>query len=123
MQTERLDTVLAAERLGKQVSSPEGVLAILADVSIAIARGETVGVVGRNGSGKSTLLKMICGTLSPTEGEIHTAGRIAPILSIGTGFNGGTIYPMPLRAENGFLPDLKAIPDEIAKLLSEGAVE
>ncbi len=38
-----------------------------------------------------------------------------PVYSIGTQFNGGTVYPMPLRAENGFLPDLKAIPEEIAK--------
>lgn len=56
-------------------------------VDLEIRRGETVGIVGRNGSGKSTLLKMICGTLSPSEGEIHTAGRVAPILAIGTGFN------------------------------------
>ena len=38
-----------------------------------------------------------------------------PVYGIGTQFNGGTIYPMPLRAENGFLPDLQAIPEEIAK--------
>ena len=38
-----------------------------------------------------------------------------PVNSIGTQFNGGTPYPMPLRAENGFLPDLQAIPEEIAK--------
>jgi LL-diaminopimelate aminotransferase len=38
-----------------------------------------------------------------------------PVYSIGTTFNGGTVYPLPLRAENGFLPDLKAIPEEIAR--------
>jgi LL-diaminopimelate aminotransferase len=38
-----------------------------------------------------------------------------PVYGIGTTFNGGTVYPMPLRAENGFLPDLRAIPEEIAK--------
>ncbi|MCC6766657.1 MAG: LL-diaminopimelate aminotransferase [Deltaproteobacteria bacterium] len=38
-----------------------------------------------------------------------------PVYSIGTQFNGGTVYPMPLRAENGFLPDLEAIPEEVAK--------
>lgn len=38
-----------------------------------------------------------------------------PVYGIGTQFNGGTVYPMPLRAENGFLPDLKAIPEEVAK--------
>jgi putative ABC transport system ATP-binding protein len=75
MQTERLDTVLAAERLGKQVSSPEGVLAILADVSIAIARGETVAIMGASGAGKSTLLALLAGLDEPTSGTVRLAGN------------------------------------------------
>ena len=38
-----------------------------------------------------------------------------PVYHIGTSFNGGTTYRLPLRRENGFLPDLSAIPDEVAK--------
>jgi LL-diaminopimelate aminotransferase len=38
-----------------------------------------------------------------------------PVYGIGTLFNGGTAYTMPLRSENGFLPDLAAIPDEVAR--------
>jgi len=57
------------------------------DVSFAINKGETVGIIGRNGSGKSTLLQMICGTLTPTGGEIQTHGRIAALLELGAGFN------------------------------------
>ncbi len=38
-----------------------------------------------------------------------------PVYHIGTQFNGGTTYRMPLRRENGFLPDLRAIPDEVAR--------
>jgi len=75
MQTERMDTVLAAERLGKQVSSPEGVLAILADVSIAIARGETVAIMGASGAGKSTLLALLAGLDEPTSGTVRLAGN------------------------------------------------
>lgn len=56
-------------------------------VDLCIARGETVGLVGRNGSGKSTLLRMICGTLTRTSGQLTVSGRVAPILAIGTGFN------------------------------------
>ncbi len=56
-------------------------------VDLDVGRGETVGIVGANGSGKSTLLQMICGTLQPTEGDIQVAGRIAPLLQLGAGFN------------------------------------
>jgi LL-diaminopimelate aminotransferase len=38
-----------------------------------------------------------------------------PVYGIGTVFNGGVVYTMPLSAENGFLPDLAAIPEEIAR--------
>ncbi len=59
----------------------------LRDVSFSVGRGETVGIVGRNGSGKSTLLQMICGTVSPSAGTVHTNGRVAALLELGAGFN------------------------------------
>lgn len=59
----------------------------LKDVSFDIKKGETVGIIGRNGSGKSTLLQMICGTLNPTSGSVHTYGKIAALLELGSGFN------------------------------------
>ncbi|RUR42374.1 ABC transporter ATP-binding protein [Vreelandella populi] len=59
----------------------------LNNVSFEVKKGETVGIIGRNGSGKSTLLQMICGTLTPTQGEIETRGRIAALLELGSGFN------------------------------------
>lgn len=59
----------------------------LRDVGFEVRKGETVGVIGRNGSGKSTLLQMICGTLSPTNGDVKTYGRVAALLELGSGFN------------------------------------
>ena len=59
----------------------------LENVSFDVARGETVGIVGRNGSGKSTLLQILCGTLPPTAGQVDIGGRVAALLELGAGFN------------------------------------
>jgi lipopolysaccharide transport system ATP-binding protein len=59
----------------------------LRDVTFDVARGETLGIMGRNGSGKSTLLQLVCGILNPTEGSVATFGRVAGLLELGSGFN------------------------------------
>jgi len=59
----------------------------LRDVSLELARGRMVGIVGSNGSGKSTFLKLIGGILKPTAGAITVAGRVSALIELGAGFH------------------------------------
>lgn len=67
--------VLTAERLVKRVESPEGPLTIVQDVSLDIARGESMAVVGPSGAGKSTLLALLAGLDLPTGGRVLLEGH------------------------------------------------
>ena len=59
----------------------------LQGLNLDIAPGESIGVIGQNGAGKSTLLQLLCGTLSPSEGQLEVHGQIAALLELGAGFN------------------------------------
>ena len=56
-------------------------------VSISIAKGERVGIVGPNGSGKTTMLSVIGGVYRRYQGELHVRGRVSMMLALGAGFN------------------------------------
>jgi len=69
------DIVLEAQGLCKQVSSPEGTLTIVQDVSLHICAGESVAIVGASGAGKSTLLALLAGLDLPTRGRVLLDGE------------------------------------------------
>ena len=60
---------------------------VLKGISFDVKQGEFFGIVGRNGSGKSTLLKCMAGIYKVDRGRIATAGRVAPFIELGVGFN------------------------------------
>ena len=62
-------------------------LRALRGVSFDVRRGEFFGVVGRNGSGKSTLLKVMASIYRADAGRVRIAGRLAPFIELGVGFN------------------------------------
>jgi ABC-2 type transport system ATP-binding protein len=62
-------------------------LEALRHVSFEVRQGEFFGIVGRNGSGKSTLLKILASIYRADGGSIRMAGRPAPFIELGVGFN------------------------------------
>lgn len=59
----------------------------LRNIDLEVARGETLGIIGRNGAGKSTLLKLLSRITPPTEGTMRFRGRLQSLLEVGTGFH------------------------------------
>jgi ABC-2 type transport system ATP-binding protein len=62
-------------------------LRALDGISFEVRQGEFFGIVGRNGSGKSTLLKLLASIYRADAGRIQIAGRLAPFIELGVGFN------------------------------------
>ena len=73
-------------------------LQALQAISFDVRQGEFFGIVGRNGSGKTSLLKILASIYRADAGKIRMAGRVAPFIELGVGFN----FELTAR-ENGVL--------------------
>jgi peptide/nickel transport system ATP-binding protein len=73
-----LKTLLAAEGLHKAFGKGRNQVQAIADVSLTLAEGEAVGIIGPSGSGKSTLARMITGHIAPDKGQILLEGEPLP---------------------------------------------
>jgi putative ABC transport system ATP-binding protein len=115
--------VLEARNVSKTVSSPEGSLTILADVSLSVRSGETLAIVGASGAGKSTLLALLAGLDSPSTGKVLIAGADLTQLDedgraairgrhVGFVFQSFHLIPSLTAIENVMLPlELASLPD------------
>src|SRR5687767_9512315 len=116
-------TVLKAEKITKQVSSPEGTLTILAAVDLNIDAGETVAIVGASGAGKSTLLALLAGLDEPSSGRVWLNGSELTALDedgraavrarhVGFVFQSFHLVPSLTAIENVMLPlELAGLPN------------
>lgn len=62
----------------RSVSKTYGSQAVVSDVTLEVAPGEVVGLLGANGAGKTTLMRMACGLVRPTSGSVRVLGEHPP---------------------------------------------
>src|SRR3984957_14273806 len=126
-------SVLKVINLTKQVSSPEGPLAIVPDASFAVPRRETVAITGASGAGKSTLLAMLAGLDLPTTGHLWLDGQDLTTLSedgrarlraqrVGFVFQSFHLIPSLTALENVLLP-LELAQRDRARTLAREALD
>src|SRR5476649_1272143 len=73
--------VIALTNVSKSYRTPAGLFIALDDVTLSVARGEFLMVLGQSGSGKSTMLNLLAGIDRPTQGAINVGGTAVHELS------------------------------------------
>ncbi|MDY6826087.1 MAG: ABC transporter ATP-binding protein [Bacillota bacterium] len=119
------DLKLKLHGISATYSTGEEKLPVLDNVSLAVATGEFVSVIGPSGSGKSTLLKIAAGLLKPEQGKILIDGRDVTGLPRLVGYmpQQDLLFPWKTLRQNAALPlvaarlEKKEIEERIEKLL------
>jgi ABC-type polysaccharide/polyol phosphate transport system ATPase subunit len=73
--------------LRREAAAPTSEFWALRHISLGIAKGERLGILGSNGAGKSTLLRLMARIYPPTTGTLSVQGTVAPLIEMGAGFN------------------------------------
>lgn len=83
VQATSLKSTLAAAATGGRIGSDTGVTVVqaLRDVSLTLADGDRLGVMGHNGAGKSTLLQVMAGVYPPVRGRVVRHGRVSSLVN------------------------------------------
>lgn len=118
-----LGIVLSCENLIREYSSRAKRFRALNNVSLSLAEGEFVTIVGRSGSGKSTLLRILAGIERPTSGSVRRAHDHGD--RVGMVFQGNSIFPWRTVRGNltyslesrGSSADKARLADELCKLV------
>ena len=76
----------SAGRIGRDAND-RVIIEALRDISLSLAAGDRVALIGANGAGKTTLLRAIAGIYEPAEGRLTTRGRISPMFDINLGID------------------------------------
>ncbi len=63
------------------------VVQALRDITLSLASGDRLGIVGRNGAGKSSLLRVMAGIYEPACGRVHVGGTLNALLDPSVGMN------------------------------------
>jgi ABC-type polysaccharide/polyol phosphate transport system ATPase subunit len=79
-----LDTQSTSKMISGKRGRVRGVRAI-SDISLSLAQGDRLAIIGENGSGKMTLLQVLAGILAPEIGQIKTKGRVTSLININLG--------------------------------------
>jgi NitT/TauT family transport system ATP-binding protein len=101
-----MEQLLSAERVSKTFAVPSGGQhTVLEEVSLTIAQGEVVALLGRSGSGKSTLLRILAGLIEPSQGRVLINGNPleGPNLGVAMVFQSFALLPWLTVQENAEL--------------------